>query len=586
MSAYSLSSSGDEGPTNFSALAKSPVVQYSAPTSPILQSNASIAPRKPFQSRSSYDRPIPSSSSRVNGIATPSNNNPPSPSFQRSRTYSQPYISDLPHAKTKTGARPKVSGERKSSSDASRPSPRPSDVKPTRIPVASRQRSTSSSTHSNIPPAPNGNGYFHGSPEPYQSSDLHIVHETRSINSSRSNLAIPSRQSPVLLHEPAPFGADSVSSASHSPYDEVPPRSSNDSEERPFEHWYRGEVSRNGGVGELRVGRRQEMLEIANYGHKIKSKGLNSRAATQIAVDQGWRQRKRAGSVSGVEETVRERDSLHLDDEGVNEISRVLDEHPPTDLDGEGYGSEDVSLYDHYYLDSSTASAPQPSHEHRSTTPTPSLIQRSSSRQQNLPPTRIPGPSRQSSESRAPTPTSTKMVRETTEPPPVPSTSAAAVAPSQSPSPPSTRQQQQSKSSSTATPTRQRGRSPGSANNSKSRMAAAKATRAKKLATKKEMDDEANRRSVAYYPTPADGDELMDAIPSWTEPVPKEGNWDDVSRCLTLSCPSRLGFGDRYLFRRLFCLLLLVKRALTVITRKLKGRCSRRRLRLLLRLYV
>jgi hypothetical protein len=40
-----------------------------------------------------------------------------------------------------------------------------------------------------------------------------------------------------------------------------------DSKERPFEHWYRGEVSGNDGIGELRVGRRMEMLEIASYGH-------------------------------------------------------------------------------------------------------------------------------------------------------------------------------------------------------------------------------------------------------------------------------------------------------------------------------
>jgi serine/arginine repetitive matrix protein 1 len=61
-------------------------------------------------------------------------------------------------------------------------------------------------------------------------------------------------------------------------------------------------------------------------------------------------------------------------------------------------------------------------------------------------------------------------------------------------------------------------------------MAAAKATRAKTLATRKEIEEEGNRRSVAYYPTPADGDELVDAIPSWTQLVPREGNWDDVSR--------------------------------------------------------
>lgn len=49
-----------------------------------------------------------------------------------------------------------------------------------------------------------------------------------------------------------------------------PNRFSSDSDERPFEHWYRGDVSRNGGVGELRVARKQEMLDIANYGHTLR----------------------------------------------------------------------------------------------------------------------------------------------------------------------------------------------------------------------------------------------------------------------------------------------------------------------------
>ena len=36
------------------------------------------------------------------------------------------------------------------------------------------------------------------------------------------------------------------------------------------------------------------------------------------------------------------------------------------------------------------------------------------------------------------------------------------------------------------------------------------------------------RKSVAQYPT-VEGDELADAIPSWTQPKHREGNWDDVS---------------------------------------------------------
>jgi hypothetical protein len=42
-------------------------------------------------------------------------------------------------------------------------------------------------------------------------------------------------------------------------------------------------------------------------------------------------------------------------------------------------------------------------------------------------------------------------------------------------------------------------------------------------------DRKKDRRSVAEYPTPqgVDGEELMDAIPTWTQPV-EEGDWDEV----------------------------------------------------------
>jgi hypothetical protein len=33
---------------------------------------------------------------------------------------------------------------------------------------------------------------------------------------------------------------------------------------------------------------------------------------------------------------------------------------------------------------------------------------------------------------------------------------------------------------------------------------------------------------VAMYPTVEGGEELADAIPSWMQPLTREGNWDDV----------------------------------------------------------
>ncbi len=198
--------------------------------------------------------------------------------------------------------------------------------------------------------------------------------------------------------------------------EESPPRASTESEERPYEHWYRGEVSRNGGVGELRVGRRQEMLDIANYGHMIESRQAAKRMAPMNAEEATPRARKRAGSIAGITNKERERGSLYLDEEIIDESARVLDEHPLTDLDGEG--SEIQSVSDGYdggayaYLpgvgDVSTPSTEWTTvagaHEFRSTTPTASMLPRPSSRQQqpNPPPTRIPGPSsRRSSESRS-----------------------------------------------------------------------------------------------------------------------------------------------------------------------------------------
>lgn len=67
----------------------------------------------------------------------------------------------------------------------------------------------------------------------------------------------------------------------------------------------------------------------------------------------------------------------------------------------------------------------------------------------------------------------------------------------------------------------------------KSRATVSKATRAKVSATRKEQDDQLNRKSVAYYPTPTGqgDDDMADAIPSWTQPVHREGNWDEA--CFT-----------------------------------------------------
>ena len=97
------------------------------------------------------------------------------------------------------------------------------------------------------------------------------------------------------------------------------PRPSLD-EERPFEHWYRGEVSRNGGVGELRVGRRMEMLDIANYGH------VPMRPVDHWRNGGTGKRHRRAGSTDA-----HFRGSIYMEADG--EHARVLDEAPPTDME-------------------------------------------------------------------------------------------------------------------------------------------------------------------------------------------------------------------------------------------------------------
>ncbi|KAK0464787.1 uncharacterized protein EV420DRAFT_1518177 [Desarmillaria tabescens] len=459
------------------------------------QNNATTSRSRPFQqqARTSLDRG--SSSSRVT---------PAKSSSTRSRTYSQPYSSD-----TQKG---RLNG--KSNGSRSR-SPRHVEAKPTRIPKPTRSRAGSTSSHNYAIPGNSGSPY--GSPQSTTTDpDLWIVHEQPAA-ASRSTISETSRQQPILLNEPAPFKPESSPSLNayqsqesiRKPLDD-PPRPSMESEERPFEHWYRGEVSRNGGVGELRVGRRQEMLEIANYGHSLRTKTEAQNALTD-ALEEGRRRRRRADSVGATER----RGSFHMEEDGVADATQVMDEHPLTDLDGEasdaGNSSDYYTPYSNHngVSDASSALTPGPTATRGSRSITPTF-HRPSSRQQ---PSRIPTPTRQMTEhSRMATPT--QIARGSSEPPSFASTSY---------TPPSRSQTK------TASPTLQqkRGASPASLSaSSKSRTTISKATRARNEALRKERDEEAKRRSVAHYPTP--NDDMRDAIPTWTEPVPREGNWDDV----------------------------------------------------------
>lgn len=510
-----------------------------------------------FQPQQHYsDRKIPTTTTpRVNGSESSSK-----VKFERIRTYSSPYASVLSNGQPLPNGNARHKTNMGKSIDPPRPSisRRPSDVKPTRIPMAARGGSFSNG-HS---PYMNGSGHNTSAVTP-PSQSPEITNQTlpeqrvpqRGVPPALSTRSIdlprrPSRQGVTLLNESPPFpSASTMSSFSQHGHDthqnEDPPRSSIDSEERPYEHWYRGEVSRNGGVGELRVGRRQEMLDIANYGHSIgKKKNPTVTCVLQpiALVDEPRRQRKRADSIGGMTDKEREeRGSLYLDEEHASKVGQVLDESPLTDLDGEG--SDIISVSEHRdgpyaYIpvveDNPDLTpmpepwTPTPGAYEITTTPTPpSMIPRPSSRQQQPPSapfTRIPVPSssRRSSESRT---TSPNLTRGGSEPPQLSSSS-------QAPSPPPTtssfRQQPYSSNTLPVTSSQKRAVSPAS---KKSRTTASKATKAKTSASRKEQD-ELNRKSVAYYPTPGDGDDDMaDAIPSWTQPIHREGNWDEA--CFT-----------------------------------------------------
>jgi hypothetical protein len=256
------------------------------------------------------------------------------------------------------------------------------------------------------------------------------------------------------------------------------------------------------------------MLDIANYGHSLRKSRVPAERDHPPVTD-GRRRRRRADSATGVGK----RESFLLDDERARAVARVLDESPLTDLEAEtDYSETDVySSVSHHGAIVNGRFSPAPlststhehtyeqpqeySHERRSATPS---SHRAPSRQA-APPTRIPGPTPRQSTDPPRMPTPTNMLRGSSEPPSLPSTSTLH---------PSTPQ-------STASAKR-RGKSPAPSASQRSK------TTAQKLADKKAQEKAATRESVAQYPAPADGEDMVDAIPSWTQPIPPSGNWDEV----------------------------------------------------------
>jgi hypothetical protein len=409
-----------------------------------------------------YDRPFTATASASHHFPPAIRAGSTSPSASRSRTYSQPY---------KATGSPHLNGYA---------------AKPTRIPRSKRSQSiTSSRSQQPIPYRPSTDTI-----QP-SAANLRVVHEVES-QSSLTELGRKTSKTSAILNEPAPFQPDSAASTlSTRQAQETPPRLSTDSEERPYQHWYRGDVSRNGGVGELRVAKRMEMLEIANYGHRPAAETPN---AITRAINERRRQRRRADSLDS-----RHRASLYLDEDA---LEQVMDEDPLTDLDYDPSekGHDPMDFYQDYYdeyeapepepepdetIDLSTASAPMTTHDSRSITPT---------HHQAPPTTQITAP--------------TSFIRGQSEPPSFPSSSQTT---------PSTPKSKSKRGTSPAPPP---------SASKKARQEAARATRAKTENARRQMVEEEKRRSVAYYPA-IEGD-VENAIPTWTQAIPKSGNWDEV----------------------------------------------------------
>ena len=439
-----------------------------------------------------------------------------SSSFQRARTVSQPQPFD---SSPPTSTSPLPQPVRPSQSRSNSPM---NPTKTTRIPVSRGRAGSTSSYQPSISGSmgksdskttlPRYNGHV---AEP---SDLWPVEESHlqaSVN-SRSTMRTPRSQYSELVNENAPFSQNSMNSvSSRSAYDRdfAPPRQSTESEEAPFEHWYRGDVSRNGGVGELRVARKQEMLDIANYGHTFRQASSriaitpNSRSRSNSrGRDNGHLQaRPRAGSVGA-------RESIYIDDdEHARTSAMVFDEQPLTDLDSDGEVSADEIAEededpDTPRMNGTYSPSPPPI---RSNTPT-------STRDLSGFKSRIPTPTPKIiAEARSVTPTQA-MNRAASEP----SAASTSTTRKGSGSIPASQSQPNTSQRNSA---KRRGKSPASTVASSKKMKMSKSST--RPPPKKTIE---YRRSISQYPNP-EGDNMVDAIPSWTQPIPPSGNWDDVS---------------------------------------------------------
>lgn len=259
------------------------------------------------------------------------------------------------------------------------------------------------------------------------------------------------------------------------------------------------------------------MLDIASYGYASKrlsswvGSGSTRSSSRSEEMPDALRHKRRAESTGPSN-----RESFYMDREQAEDENMVLDETPLTDM--EDHEPDEIS----YYFDT---------HEPRpESPPLPTSYDlvppsRTSSRTQPSPApvvSKIPTPSHPPMSSDPPwTPTPLGpplMSRGVSEP--LPSTSSPVAQSSNQ----GWRSQPPTKASIPHTP-----KTPGKniPSSSKTNGAAKKSSKPPPVSMKQAKQGEGGKRgSIAVYPTP-DGEDIENAIPSWTRPV-ENSNWDDV----------------------------------------------------------
>lgn len=295
------------------------------PTNPNHLPRPSAIPRPSFSRPG--ERPItPANRNHAAAPAEPSSsheNQSTTATSARKRTQSTPFPFDpppdppnssLPNGKQSTSSNNSNSGAAKSNGGRTTPTP-------SRIPtVPSRIRSGSQSSQ-----GLNTIGKSVGAKiAPSEPNSTHISESPSTLNPVPPSSASTSASRHRASEDHQGYRANKQSHAGRE--ESVNERLSSD-EEKPFVHWYRGDVSRNGGVGEYRVGKREEMLDIASFGHKPLNKARRPQESHGLPPMFNDRSlRKRAESISSIERT-----SLHLENPDGSITGRLLDEAPLED---------------------------------------------------------------------------------------------------------------------------------------------------------------------------------------------------------------------------------------------------------------